>query len=221
MSYPASRSVLAPRNTGVLTALIAPALWVASAFSPVHAFPIHYDIDFTTGTQGTLPTGSFDYDASKPANQQFSNFILTWNSEVFDFTNSANTFTFRTDAGFFAGSCSGTPGINDAFEILTHAPCVASQATLYQWQAVSNDDMGRFVFVANSGTGANTASDAFAVNNFRRPSFFGGDFSNGYIAQAIIPSVPPTSSVPELSTNALIGLAFAGLGFGCRRRAAA
>lgn len=50
---------------------------------------VHYVIRFTA-TSGVAPTGSFDYDSSKPSGAQFRNFLINWTDARFDFTWSAN-----------------------------------------------------------------------------------------------------------------------------------
>lgn len=195
-------------RTAKVPAALASAVLFTCAF-PAYAVPVHYDIEFAT-RNGPAPIGSFDYDASQAVTQQFSNFTVTWLSHIFDFTNSANAFSFRTDAGFFAASCSGTSGINDAFEILTHAPCVKNQATLYQWQAFDDSPMAYFFFIANSGTGINTATDEFFASINSGSPIPAGDYADGFIARAKIIQ----NTIPEPAPITLIGLAFAGLRLG-------
>jgi len=61
---------------------------LVAAGSIATASPITYNINFTT-TSGLAPTsGSFIYDASTTT---FSNFIVVWDTDSFDFTDNANT----------------------------------------------------------------------------------------------------------------------------------
>ena len=55
------------------------------------ASPIPYNITFTT-TAGIAPTaGSFTYDAAAPLASRFTNFTVSWDNILFNFTSVANT----------------------------------------------------------------------------------------------------------------------------------
>jgi hypothetical protein len=176
------------------------------AAAPAHPSPIHYDISFTGGLPGPIPTaGSFDYD---PASPSFTNFSVIWNGLTFDLTSSANNPDVIDSA--FSSSCNGASGAALAFAMMSSDPCITSIADSSSWEAVSFPALQAFLFFAQEN------DPVFLTDRLRiQLTADLGDpeqerSSGGWSISA--------ASVPEPPTLALISLCLAILGWVERRR---
>src|SRR5271165_5229736 len=80
---------------------------LAGAAGSMHASPVLYNFNFTSGTPNA--TGSFEYDASAGSNP-FSAFVVAISGDTFDLTSTANG---ETGIG-----CGGTTGPQSLFNAL-------------------------------------------------------------------------------------------------------
>ena len=92
-------------------------LMCACASTAVHAAPISYSISFTPVFGSPLPSsGAFSYDWAQPLDSRFSNFIISWSGQLYDFTSNANLPVFQGTAPV---SCIPTPDSAGVFFALT------------------------------------------------------------------------------------------------------
>jgi hypothetical protein len=78
---------------------------------PVHASPVNYTINFTTGFGPAPTSGSFTYDSSTGT---FSDFVVVWDGYSFNLTSSANA-TFLGSSGCTGEASTGAY----SFELLS------------------------------------------------------------------------------------------------------
>ena len=97
------------------------------------ASPITYNIIFPGG--GFAPTsGSFTYDASAPLASRFTNFTVSWDGLLFDFTNTANT-----GETFFGTDCGTSPSSQSVFMFLSGQNVCVNAATI-DWTGFAMTD---------------------------------------------------------------------------------
>lgn len=182
---------------------VAAALAAASLFA-VHltaiAAPVHYNIQFSGSTvTGTLPTGSFSYDAATPA---FSNFIVEWNGLNFNLTGGANAPIVFVSGQSNAPVC-GVSGAAIAFLLLSKDSCLPQELAPKKWELLPvGSNSLQFDFVGGGGQGNQmfftSSSVTYASPDECRPDCGSGSWQ---ISRAI----------PEPGTLALVGFALAGL----------
>jgi hypothetical protein len=77
-----------------------------------------YDITFPDQSGNTAGTGSFDYVASNPIGNQFSDFLVSWDGFTFDLTQSANSPQVLVNQGGQYGNYFQSPDSAGVFEAL-------------------------------------------------------------------------------------------------------
>lgn len=166
------------------------------------AAPTTYTINFSGGSP--TPSGSFTYDSST---QTFTNFLITWNSIVFNFTTLANA-----DPNLYLyGACNVANGLDpaDLFAALNGSPSCGSRS----WSSFRNSGSpvhDEFMFF-----GEPLVIDYFALSVHITPpsspraplAFASGSFS-----------ISPTQQVPEPSC--LLLMSTGGVLLALRRRRA-
>jgi hypothetical protein len=179
--------------------------------SPAIGAPILYNFSFTPTQSNTpLPTASFVYDSDQT---QFSNFIVHWNNNSYDFTQSAMAPFDRTGA-LYSSMCSSS-GAALAFLFLTNGSCFSTiqnySGPKYYFLTQQNGTSLQFhTYNSSEGMGLEVANPLLAVS--------GETYGIGhFVVSSAGPATPPTP-VPEPATLSLMLLGAATLLPRARRR---
>lgn len=181
-----------------------------------NAAPVRYDLVFTLGPGdwGSV-SGSFFYDAEAPL---FTDFLVTWGPQSFDFTASANT------ASIPLGVAGCTDGPSCAFAVLSDASPETHENT---WSALQTTHAYRFTFFQNFLDSGETVS-ILSEGTYDSPQM-GNSTNTGFGTWSLVPSIStpgqddisatsgPTS-VPEPGTLRLLLISALGLASSVVRR---
>ena len=193
---------IAPWTALLVLAALLLSLLVARLSVPAYAHD--YTIDFkVTGGDPTAPTGSFAFDGAS-----FSNFRVSWDNALFDFTAAANS---PRNSVCFGDNASGASLV---FEILTQT--ITCAGATYSWHA----EVPGLSFVPGELFFDWTAPCALQIVCV--PVLSGGDFTGNFFgpADTLTPANPFGANaasaqgdwtIPEPTTFALFGSTLAGL----------
>lgn len=115
---------------------------------------ITYNINFTTTSGSPAPaSGSFTYDSTNPL---FSNFLVTWDNQIYDLTSVANSPTIISGGQYTpCPDASPTPALGFAIMSQNFAGCYAQDIVFSGNQTVSGGTFGFYtnITACNPGCG--------------------------------------------------------------------
>ena len=108
-------------------------------------------LTFTFDNGSPAPAqATFSYDAAKPLNSRFSNFVISWSGQSYDFTSAANSPMFQGDLlPNLSASCIPTPDSAGVFYALTYpggCPGLITSGGGYFWQTNATTSTGSSEF---------------------------------------------------------------------------